>query len=58
VKLPLIPVGSYSLRSIVTGKDLGVFTSADFAGGIAIDLHTPGPAEIIEVTRLEQRKPS
>jgi alpha-galactosidase len=56
VKLPLIPAGSYSLRSIVSGKDIGVFATADWVRGVAIDLRTCGPVEVIEVTRLEQTK--
>ncbi len=52
VKLPLIPAGNYSLRSIVTGKELGKFASADFTRGVAIDLSAAGPAEILEVTRI------
>lgn len=53
VKLPLIPAGNYSVRSVITGKDLGNFATADLARGIAIDLRAPGPAEVLEVTHLE-----
>jgi alpha-galactosidase len=53
VKLPLMPAGNYRLRSVITGKELGKFVMADFARGVAIDLHAAGPAEVIEVTRLE-----
>jgi alpha-galactosidase len=56
VKLPLIPAGQYSLMSIITGKELGNFATADFARGIAIDLRAVGPVEIIEVNRLDQTK--
>jgi alpha-galactosidase len=56
VKLPLMPAGKYSLRSVITGKDIGNFAASDFARGVAIDLKTPGPAEVIEVTRLDQTK--
>jgi len=55
VKLPLIPAGRYSLRSIITGKDLGKVETADFARGIAIDLRDSGPVEVIVVARLEQK---
>jgi hypothetical protein len=32
----------------MNGKDIGVFTQADFARGISIEL--PGPAEVLEVS--------
>ena len=51
VKLPLIPAGRYSLRSIITGKSLGKFEAADFTRGIAIAFGA-SPVEIIEVTRI------
>jgi alpha-galactosidase len=50
VEIPVMPPGKFKLRSAITGKDLGVFTQADFARGVAITF--PGPAEVLEVSAI------
>ncbi len=51
VKLSLMPAGRYALRSIIQGKDLGVFSAADLARGVEIVFEQNEPVEVLEVTR-------
>jgi alpha-galactosidase len=50
VRLPLIPHGSYSLRSVLTGKELGVFGGSDWARGVPVRFPDGEPVEVLEVT--------
>jgi alpha-galactosidase len=50
VALPLLPAGQYGLRSMITGKQQGPFTNADWAAGIRIIFPEHEPVEILEVT--------
>jgi len=52
VKLPLIPAGKYKVRSVITGKELGIFDNSDWARGIAIAFPNAEPVEILEVNRV------
>lgn len=51
VQLPLIPAGRYKLRSVISGKELGVYANADWARGVAIEF--PGSVEVLEVTSMK-----
>jgi alpha-galactosidase len=50
LQLPLIPVAKYKLRSVITGKDLGVFSNSDWIHGIEIKFADKEPVEVLEVT--------
>ncbi len=52
VRLPLIPAGKYKVRSIITGKDLGVFADSDWARGVLIEFSDAAPVEVLEVTAI------
>jgi alpha-galactosidase len=47
VQIPVMAPGTFKLRSVMSGKDLGSFTAANFASGITIAL--PEQVEILEV---------
>ena len=36
IQLPLLPDGNFKVHSVITNKDLGVFTKADWARGVPI----------------------
>jgi hypothetical protein len=46
----LIPAAKYKLRSVITGKDLGVFGNSDWIHGIEIKIADKEPVEVLEVT--------
>ncbi|HEX4230324.1 MAG TPA: alpha-galactosidase [Bryobacteraceae bacterium] len=50
VQLPLLPDGSFKVHSIITNKDLGAFTKADWTRGVRVRFPDPEPVEILEVT--------
>ena len=50
VQLPLIPPGSYHVRSVITGKTLGSFTQSDWTHGVPIPFPSTGPVEVLEIT--------
>jgi hypothetical protein len=45
-----MPAGKYRLRSIITGKDLGVFGNPDWVRGIPIKFPDSEPVDVLEVT--------
>ena len=47
VHIPVMVPGSFKLRSVMTDKDIGVFTQADFVRGIQIAFAVP--VEVLEV---------
>jgi alpha-galactosidase len=49
VKLPLMPAGSYTIRSIMSGRELGVFGSGDWIQGIPIRFEGADRVEVLEV---------
>ncbi len=53
VQLPLIPAGKYRVRSIMTGKEVGVFDSSDWARGVSIPFSDADTVEVIEVTAVK-----
>jgi alpha-galactosidase len=50
VQLEVMAPGSFKLRSEMSGKEIGVLTSADFIRGISIPLFAP--VEILEVSAI------
>jgi len=49
VMLPLLPEGLYQLRSMITGKNLGVHGKSDWERGVRIAFPDIAPVEILEV---------
>jgi hypothetical protein len=47
--LPLMPAGSYRLHSVMSNKDLGTFSKADWARGVPIAFAAGQTVEILEV---------
>lgn len=56
VELPLIPAGQLQVRSIITGKNLGVFTKADWVRGVNITFPDSDLVEILELTASSDAK--
>jgi alpha-galactosidase len=50
VELPTMPPGSYRLRSMITGAELGSFAQADWAKGIAVVFSPASSVEVLEVS--------
>jgi alpha-galactosidase len=50
VQIPVMVPGRFKLRSVMTDKDIGVFTQADFARGV--DIALSGPVEMLEVVSV------
>ena len=50
VRLPLMPEGRYTARSMITEKEIGVFSASDLARGV--DFPFPGrePVEVLELS--------
>lgn len=53
VQLPLMPEGKFKVHSVMTNKDLGVFTKADWMHGVAVSFSNTEPVEILEVSAAE-----
>ena len=51
VQLPQMPAGRFQLRSVMTGKTLGLFDHADWVRGVSISFPNGIPVEVLEVTR-------
>jgi alpha-galactosidase len=52
VQLPLLATGKYKVRSVMSGKELGVFDRADWVRGVPVKFAGSDPVEILEVTVL------
>jgi alpha-galactosidase len=50
VQLPLMPEGRFRVHSVITNKDLGVFTKSDWVRGISVEFSGTEPVEILEVS--------
>ncbi len=50
VRLPQMPEGRYKLRSVISGKELGVFAKVDWERGVSITFPEVARVEILEVT--------
>ena len=53
VQLPVMPEGKFSVHSVITNKDLGVFSKSDWARGVPVALGSSGPVEILQVTAVK-----
>jgi len=51
IKLPVMPEGSFRVRSVVTGNGVGIFTGEQFRRGVAVALPANYKVEILEVRR-------
>jgi hypothetical protein len=49
VEVPVMPPGSYKLRSQITGAELGPFSQADWAKGVPIHFPPSSVVELLEV---------
>ena len=49
VQLPLLPHGRFRVRSLITGKELGVFTKADWTRGVPVTFAGAQTVELLEV---------
>ena len=56
VQLPLIPPGRYTVRSVITGKDAGVFGQSDWARGVRIAFPGASTVEVLEVSAVSAVK--
>jgi alpha-galactosidase len=50
VMLPQMPDGSYKLRSVITGKVLGVHSRSDWERGVSIEFTKSEPVVLLEIT--------
>jgi alpha-galactosidase len=53
VRLPLMPPGKLSLRSVMTGEHLGIFGDQDWVRGVPIGLSDPKSVEVLEVAPVK-----
>jgi hypothetical protein len=52
VQLPLLTPGRYTLRSVMSGRELGTFALADWARGVPIPFTGGTGVEVLELQRL------
>ena len=52
VQLPLIPTGSYKVRSVLTGNQLGTFENSDWTRGVAVEFAEGATVEVLELSRI------
>ena len=52
VELPLLPAVQYKVRSVMSGKELGVFQKADWARGVPVKFAEGTTVEVLEVTAI------
>ncbi len=52
VHLPLMPEGRFKVHSVITGKDMGIYTKTDWARGVSIELPPSMTVEVLELTVL------
>ncbi len=50
VSLPLMPPGSYTLRSIMSNRELGVFSQQQWSQGVSVPFTEACPAEVFELS--------
>jgi len=53
VQLPLLPAGTYKLRSVITGKDMGAFAKSDWVRGVPVKFTGAERVEVIEVSSVQ-----
>ena len=52
VQLPLIPEGNFRVRSVMNGKDLGVFSREKWTHGIRFDFPASEVVQIVEISKV------
>ena len=52
IQLPLMPEGKFRVRSVILGKDLGVFSQDDWRRGVTLELRASEPVEIVEISPI------
>jgi alpha-galactosidase len=50
VQIPVMPEGKFKMRSVISSKDLGAFTQAEFRRGIPVAFSAP--VEVLEVSAI------
>jgi len=50
IQLPLMPEGRFKVYSVITNKDLGIFTRSDWVRGVPLTFSSTEPVEILEVS--------
>jgi alpha-galactosidase len=55
IQLPLMPAGRYKVHSVVTNKELGLFTKDDWTHGIPVGFAGSQSVEILEVSSESKR---
>src|SRR3984885_2965583 len=53
IQLPLMPTGKVRVHSVVSNKDLGVFTKDDWIRGVPVRFAGPQSVEILEVSSTQ-----
>jgi hypothetical protein len=48
----LLPAGKYKVRSVISGKELGVFAHSDWVHGVAVKFAGTEPVEVLEVNAI------
>jgi alpha-galactosidase len=52
VQLPLMPAGRFRVRSVLTGKDLGVFNHSAWVRGVPVSFPDAPPVDVLEVRSI------
>ena len=55
IQLPLMPEGTFKLHSVIDNRDVGVFTKAELARGVAINFSGSEPVQVLEVDATRAR---
>jgi hypothetical protein len=53
IQLPLMPAGKVRVHSVVSNKDLGVFTKDDWTRGVPVHFAGAQSVEILEVSSTQ-----
>jgi hypothetical protein len=52
MQLPLLPVGGYKLRSMISGKELGFVSHSEWIRDVRVKFPDAEPVEILEVIAI------
>lgn len=52
IELPLMPQGRFNVRSVMNGKDLGVFSNEDWKRGVQIDFPASEAVQVVEISPI------
>lgn len=53
VQLPLMPGGSYRVKAITEGNDVGIFQQSDWTRGVVIPFPSSSRAVVLEITKAD-----